>query len=83
MQTTGAALLTVRRCSPVRMRMLAQDSRSAYGLLYFAAAAMLAERRCQVDRWLTVKASLTARPPFRPEARLAQGGRWHKFTRFG
>jgi hypothetical protein len=37
MQTTGAVLLAVRRCSPVRMRMLAHDSRSAYGLLYFAA----------------------------------------------
>jgi hypothetical protein len=37
MQTTASALLAVRRCSPVRMRMLAHDSRSAYGLLYFAA----------------------------------------------
>ena len=37
MQTTGAALLAVRRCSLVRMRMLAQDSRCAYGLLYVAA----------------------------------------------
>ncbi len=33
MQTTGAALLAVKRCSLVRMRMSAQDSCSAHGLL--------------------------------------------------
>jgi hypothetical protein len=37
MQTTGAALLAVRRCSLARVRMPAQDSRSAHGLLYLAA----------------------------------------------
>jgi len=37
MQTTGASLLAVNRCSPARVRMAAQDSRSAYGLLYPAA----------------------------------------------
>jgi len=33
----GASLLAVQRGSPVRVRTLAQDSRSAYGLLYLAA----------------------------------------------
>jgi len=37
MQTTGTVLVAVKRRSPVRMWMLAQDSRSAHGLLYFAA----------------------------------------------
>jgi hypothetical protein len=37
MQTTGAALVAVRRCSSVRVRMLVQGSCSAYGLLYLAA----------------------------------------------
>ena len=37
MQTTGACLFAVERCSPVRVWMAAQDSRSAHGLLYFAA----------------------------------------------
>ena len=37
MQTTGAALLAVNRCSPARVWMPAQDSRSAHGLLYLAA----------------------------------------------
>ncbi len=37
MQTSGAALLAVQAGSPVRLRTLAQDSRSAYGLLYRAA----------------------------------------------
>jgi hypothetical protein len=37
MQTTGATLLTVRQCSLACMWMLAQGSRSAYGLLYFTA----------------------------------------------
>ena len=37
MQTTGVVLLTVRRCSLARTWMLAQGSRSAHGLLYFAA----------------------------------------------
>jgi hypothetical protein len=37
MQTSGTALLAVERCSLVRVWMAAQDSRSAHGLLYFAA----------------------------------------------
>lgn len=37
MQTTGASLLAVNRCSPVPVRMAAQDSRSAHMLLYLAA----------------------------------------------
>lgn len=37
MQTTGTRLLVVNRCSPACVRMPAQDSRSARGLLYFAA----------------------------------------------
>jgi hypothetical protein len=37
MQTTGATLIKVRRCSLARTWMLAQGSRSAYGLLYLAA----------------------------------------------
>jgi hypothetical protein len=37
MQTTGAALLAVKRCSPMRVRMPAQDSRSVHRLLYLAA----------------------------------------------
>ena len=37
MQTTGATLLRVRRCSLARTWMLARSSRSAYGLLYLAA----------------------------------------------
>ena len=36
-QTSGTALLAVERCSLVRVWMAAQDSRSAHGLLYFAA----------------------------------------------
>ncbi len=37
MQTTGACLLAVNGCSLARVRMSAQDSRSAHGLLYLAA----------------------------------------------
>jgi hypothetical protein len=37
MQTTGARLLAVSRCSSVRVRTHAQDSRSAHGLLYLTA----------------------------------------------
>jgi hypothetical protein len=37
MQTTGAALLAVSRCSPPYVRTLAQGSRGAHGLLYLAA----------------------------------------------
>jgi hypothetical protein len=37
MQTAGAMLLTVRRCSMACMWMLAQGSRTAYRFLYFAA----------------------------------------------
>jgi hypothetical protein len=33
----GTALLAVERCSLARVCMAAQDSRSAHGLLYFAA----------------------------------------------
>ena len=37
MQTSGTALLAAERCSLVRVWMAARDSRSAHGLLYFAA----------------------------------------------
>ena len=37
LQTTGAALVAVKRCRPLRMRMPAQDRRSAHELLYLAA----------------------------------------------
>ena len=37
MQTTGATLVAVERCSLARTCMLAQGSRSAYRLLYLAA----------------------------------------------
>ena len=37
MQTTSAVLLAVEWCSLARVRMAAQDSRSAHGLLYLAA----------------------------------------------
>src|ERR1700733_3379592 len=37
MQSTGAALLAVKRCSLVRVPMAAQDGPRAYGLLYLAA----------------------------------------------
>jgi hypothetical protein len=37
MQTTGAALLAVKRCSLVRVPMVAQDRHGTYGLLYLAA----------------------------------------------
>jgi len=37
MQTSGAALLAIERSSLARVRMPAQYSRSAHGLLYFAA----------------------------------------------
>ena len=37
MQTVGTVLLTVKRCSLVRMRRSAQDSRNVHGLLYLAA----------------------------------------------
>ena len=37
MQTSGASLLAVNRCSPVRVSMPAHDSRSAHRLLYLAA----------------------------------------------
>jgi len=33
----GACLLAFNQCSPARVRMLGQDSRSAHGLLYPAA----------------------------------------------
>ncbi len=36
-QTSGTALLTAKRCSLARVPMPAQDSHSAYGLLYLAA----------------------------------------------
>ena len=37
MRTIGAVLLAVKRCSLARVRMVAQDGRSAHGLLYLAA----------------------------------------------
>ena len=37
MQTTGATLIAVERCTLVRMWMSAQDSRGAHALLYLAA----------------------------------------------
>ena len=37
MQNTGAALFAVKRCSPARVRMAAQDGCNARGLLYLAA----------------------------------------------
>jgi hypothetical protein len=37
MQTTGAPLLVIERCSLARVLMHAQDGRSAHGLLYRAA----------------------------------------------
>lgn len=37
MQTTGTALVTVKQCIPMRVRMSAQDGLSALGLLYLAA----------------------------------------------
>jgi len=37
MQTVGTVPLAVKRCSLVRMRMSAQDSRNTHGLLYLAA----------------------------------------------
>jgi hypothetical protein len=37
MQTSGTSLLAVERCSLMRVWIAAQDSRSAHGLLYFAA----------------------------------------------
>jgi hypothetical protein len=37
MQTSGVTLIMIRRCSLARTWMLANGSRSAYGLLYLAA----------------------------------------------
>jgi hypothetical protein len=48
MQTTGAVLLAVKRRSPACVWMPAQDSRSAYRLLYLAA--VRADRREQEHR---------------------------------
>ncbi len=48
MQTTGAALITVKQRSVARVWMLARGSRSAYGLLYFAA--VRGDRREQTYR---------------------------------
>jgi len=61
MQTTGASLLAVSRCSSPRVWTLAQDSPSAYGLLYLAA--VWADWRGQEHRQGRVdinSASLTA-----------------------
>ena len=52
MQTTGAVLLAAKRCSPMRVRTPAQDSRSAHGLLYLAA--VRANQREQEHRQGTV-----------------------------
>jgi hypothetical protein len=46
MQTTGAALLAVERCSLARVRMAAQDSHSAHGLLYLTA---VQDNRCEQE----------------------------------
>ena len=43
MQTVGAALLGIKRCSLVRVRMTAQDGRSVHRLLYLAPAARLGQ----------------------------------------
>jgi hypothetical protein len=48
MQTTGAALFAVNRCSPMRVRVAAHDSRRAHGLLYLAA--VWTDRREQEHR---------------------------------
>jgi hypothetical protein len=53
MQTVGAAMLAVKRCSIARVRMLAHDSRSAHRLLYLAAV------RGGICPPETVKATLT------------------------
>jgi hypothetical protein len=49
MQTTGAFLLAVNRCSSARVLTDAQDSSSAHGLLYLAAgrADRRKEEHCQ------------------------------------
>ena len=49
MQTTGATLLAVKRCSVVRAWMTAEDSRSALRLLYLAAVRHdgAGEKHCQ------------------------------------
>jgi len=63
MQTSGTALLAVERCSLVRVWMAAQDSRSAYGLLYVAAV--------RDDRHHLIRRDLQPRPlPVRPVANL-------------
>jgi hypothetical protein len=55
MQTSGTALLAVERCSPVRVWMAAQHSRSAHGLLYFAAV--------RDDRHHQIRRLCRANPP--------------------
>ena len=57
MQTTGAALLAVEWCSLARVRMAAQDSRSAHGLLYLAAGPEQEHGQGRIDMGST---SLTA-----------------------
>jgi hypothetical protein len=47
MQTTGAMLLTVRRCSLACTWMLAQGSKGMQALLYFAA---VRRSRCECER---------------------------------
>jgi hypothetical protein len=61
MQTTGATLVAIKRCSPMCVRMPAQDSRSVHGLLYLAAVRDDRRRKehCQ-GRVDTGPASLTA-----------------------
>jgi hypothetical protein len=56
MQTKGATLLRVRRCSLARMWMLARGSRSACGLLYLAAVrGELVMEVSHYGRWITVE----------------------------
>lgn len=44
MQTTGAPLLVIERCSLARVLMHAQDGRSAHGVLYRAAVRRYRQR---------------------------------------
>jgi hypothetical protein len=50
MQTSGTALLAAERCSPVRVLTAGEDSRSAHGLLYFAAVRAWPEDHVQRAR---------------------------------
>ena len=58
MQTTGAALLAVKRCSVSRAQAFAQDSHSVHGLLYFAAVrgdiCSPKRRQASVDTYVSI-----------------------------